>query len=256
MTTPRSYNTEAVVLRRIESGEADRIITLFTPEHGKVKAIARGVRKPKSKLAGTVEMFTHCSLQISRGHGLDVIGQGEAIHPFLPLKTDLNRSSCAFYLVDLVNRFTEERQENAQLFGLLVSKLVELCDAAATEIVIRHFEVDLLQLMGYRPNLRHCVDCNSIIEPKTNAFSPAGGGLICPECAGKQQACLPVSVNAIKVLRLLQGGEYAMARRVNLGEKLASELQQVLRCYIEYLLERRVKSADWMDKIRHESQTG
>ncbi len=239
-------------MRRTESGEADRIVTLFTMEYGKIRAVAKGVRKPKSKLAGLVEMFTHCSLQISRGKGLDIISQGESVHTFLPLKTDLKRSSCAFYAVELVNRFTAEHQENARLFELLQTKLLELCESASTDILLRHFEVTLLHLVGYQPNLYRCVACNSLLQPRTNAFSPSGGGILCPPCAGTEQVARPISVNAIKVLRLLQSGDHALAYRLNIENKLGTELEQVLRSYIEYLLERRVQSAAWLDRVKHD----
>ncbi|MDO8472223.1 MAG: DNA repair protein RecO [Dehalococcoidia bacterium] len=247
--TPRSYNTEAIVLRRTETGEADRIVTFFTPEHGKIRAVAKGVRKPKSKLAGLVEMFTHSSLLVARGHGLDVVSQGEAIHTFLPLKTDLDRSSRAFYVVELVSRFTAEQQESKPVFDLLLDTLSELCGPTDSNILLRSFEVNLLQCMGYRPNLHRCVNCNSLLQPRTNAFSASGGGIICPICAGAEQIARPISVNAIKVLRLLQSGDYDTACRVNIAKPLASELEQVLRSYVEYLLERRVKSAAWMDHV-------
>lgn len=255
MTAPRSYRTEAIVLRRTEHGEADRIVTFFTPEYGKLKAVAKGVRKPKSKLAGLVEMFTHSSLQMARGHGLDVVSQGEAIHPFLPLKTDLQRSSCAFYVVELVNRFTMEHQENEQLFHLLLTALTGLCDSANTSLLLRWFEMDLLQSMGYRPNLHSCVNCNAVLEPKTNAFSPAGGGVVCPTCAGAEPTARAITVNAIKVLRLFQNDDYSTASRLNIGAQLGSELEQVLRSYVEYLLERKIQSASFLDRLKNETPT-
>lgn len=247
--TPRSYNTEAIVLRRTETGEADRVVTFFTPDYGKIKAIAKGVRKPKSKLAGLVEMFSHTSILIARGHGLDVVSQGETLHTFLPLKTELERSSRAFYVAELVNRFTAERQEGKAVFDLLLSTLNELCHTADADILLRNFEMNLLQCMGYRPGLHHCVNCNSLLLPRTNAFSVSEGGVMCPACAGAEQVARPISVNAIKVLRLLQCGDYATACRVNIGKPLASELEHILRSYVEYLLERRVQSAVWMDHV-------
>ncbi|MBI2957509.1 MAG: DNA repair protein RecO [Chloroflexi bacterium] len=252
MTPPRSYRAEAIVLRRTELGEADRVVTFFTAEYGKLKAVAKGVRKPKSKLAGLVELFTHSTLQIARGRGLDVLSQGEVIHPFLPLKTDLARSSCAFYVAELVSRFTVEHQENVDLFDILLGTMVELCETRKSDLLLRRFEMQLLQCMGYRPNLYHCTACNAQLKPTTNAFSPSGGGVLCPACAGADPAARGISVNSIKVLRLLQDGDWATALRVNIEEHLAGELEHVLRVYVEYLLERRVQSATWMDKVRSE----
>ncbi|HLC23378.1 MAG TPA: DNA repair protein RecO [Dehalococcoidia bacterium] len=254
MSAPRSYRTEAIVLRRTEFGEADRIVTFYTPEYGKLKAIAKGVRKPRSKLSGLVELFTHSTLLLSHGHNLDIVSQGEAIHPFVPLKNDLNRSGCAFYVVELVSRFTVEHQENAPVFDLLLATLVELCQTSNMDMLLRCFEADLLQCLGYRPNLHRCITCNSLLRPVANSFSPSGGGIICPACAGTEPVARPISANAIKVLRLLQNNDYAAICRVNMGKPLASEVEHVLRSYIEYLLERKVHSASWLDKLRHDAR--
>jgi DNA repair protein RecO (recombination protein O) len=250
MSAPRSYRTEAIVLRRTEYGEADRIITFYTPDYGKIKAIAKGVRKPKSKLAGIVELFTHSTLMISHGHGLDIVSQGEAIHSFVPLKSDLNRSACAFYLVELVSRFTAEHQENIAIFDLLLNTLVELCQTTDSDILLRCFETNLLQHLGYRPNLHRCITCNMLLRPVANYFSASGGGIVCPACNGTEPVARPISVNAIKVLRLLQTSDYAAICRVHVGKPLASEVEQTLRSYIEYVLERRVRSASWLDRVK------
>ncbi|MBI2853462.1 MAG: DNA repair protein RecO [Chloroflexi bacterium] len=250
MSSSKTYRTEGVVLRRSDSGEADRIITFLTPDKGKIHAVARGVRKPKSKLYGLVELFTHSSLMLAQGHSLDIVAQGETIHTFLPLKSDLQRSACAFYVAELVNRFTLEHEENRALFDLLIHTLEQLCCEKNVSLLLRHFEVNLLQCLGYRPNLHRCVECNALLQPVTNAFSPAGGGILCPGCVKTDQMARPISVDAIKVLRVLQGFDFATASRVRIKQGLAQEVEQVLRSYIEFLLEHKVQSAAWLDTLK------
>lgn len=253
MSAPRSYRTEAIVLRRTEFGEADRIVTFYTPGFGKLRALAKGVRRPRSKLSGHVEFFTHSSLLLAHGRNLDIVTQGETIHPFLPLKSDLHRSGCAFYVVELVSRSTVEHMENPPLFDLLLATLDRLCREEDMGLLLRYFEVNLLQCLGYRPNLYRCVGCNALLQPASNSFSPSGGGVLCPGCAGTEPLAHPISVDAIKVLRLLQSADYATASRVRIRKPLAAELEQVLRTYLEYLLERRIQSAAWLDRLKQEA---
>ncbi|MBI4235744.1 MAG: DNA repair protein RecO [Chloroflexi bacterium] len=257
-TSSRSYRTEGIVLRRTEAGEADRIVTFYTPDLGKIRALAKGVRKPKSKLGNLVELFTHSSLMLAHGRSLDVVQQGEPLHPFLPLKTDLHRSGCAFYVAELVSRFTMERLENRRLFDLLLATLEGLCEEENVALLLRHFEMGLLQCQGYRPNLHRCVSCNSLLLPEANYFSASGGGILCPSCAraGAEPLARPVSVDAIKVLRLMQSADFATVNRVRIKPALAQELENLLRGYIEYLLEARVKSAAWLDRVKAPGPAG
>lgn len=250
MVSPRSYRTESIVLRRYDSGEADRIVTLFTPEFGKLRVVARGIRKPKSKLASLVETFTHSSLLLGRGHNMDVVAQGEVLNAFTPLKSNLERSGCAFYVAELVSRFTADHAETRVLFDLLANTLNSLCTEVRMGFLLRHFDMNLLQCVGYRPNLHRCVTCNARLKPESNYFSPSGGGVLCPACFGSEPVSRPISVNAIKALRLLQSNDFANASRVRLGGELTLELEQLMRSYVEYLLERKVQSAVWLDKLR------
>jgi DNA repair protein RecO (recombination protein O) len=256
MSTPRTYQTEAVVLRRTEFGEAGRIATFYTPHLGKLKALAKGVRRPKSKLSGHVELFTHSSLLLARGRSLDVVTQGQTINCFLPLKTDLLRSSQAFYVAELIDRFTAEHIENQPLFDLLITTMDRLCQLQNTDLLLRHFEVSLLQFLGYQPNMHRCISCNVLLRPTTNVFSPSGGGILCPACVDTEPMVRPISVDAIKVLRLFQNADYPAATRVKIKRVLATEIEHVLRSYIEYLLEGRIQSATWIDRLRRNETVG
>ena len=252
MTTPKVYKTEAIVLKRMNLGEADRILTLYTPNLGKFKAIAKGVRRPKSRLGGHVELLSHSALMLARGRNLDIITQGEAISSFLPLRGDLWRASVAFYAAELVEQFTPERVENYPLYKLLLNTLHWLCEAQDGELALRYFELHLLTHLGYKPQLQQCLGCKTSLEPTTNFFSPSGGGVLCPQCRGEEPLARPISLNALKVMRFLQKSEYAKASRVRLNAELSRELEQTMRHYIRYLLEREVKSVEFLDRLRRE----
>ncbi len=253
MTSPRTYQTEAIVIKRIKLGEADRILTIYTPSFGKLKAVAKGTRRPKSKLGGHVELLTHSRLMLARGRNLDIITQAQTIDNFLPIKDDLDRLSRGLYMAELVDSFTGEHIEDRHLFDLLLETLKQLSQPTYCEPILRYFELNLLDHLGYRPQLQHCTECNSPLNPETNFFSPKMGGILCHQCGFKEPMSRPLSLNALKVLRLWQNCNFAAVLKVKINRELAAELEQVMREYIKYLLEKQLKSTAWLDRLKTES---
>lgn len=252
MTAPKVYKTEAIVLKRINLGEADKILTLYTPNLGKLSAIAKGVRRPRSKMGGHLELLTHSSLMLARGQNLDIITQSETISSFLPLRGDLWRASLAIYAAELVEQLTAEHVENYPVYKLLLDTLHQLCEAQDGELTLRYFELNLLTHLGYKPELHHCLGCKSPLEPTANFFSASGGGVLCPACREKEPQSQHISLNALKVMRFLQQSDYPRASRVRMNEELSRELESLMRHYIRYILEREVKSVAWLDRLRKE----
>lgn len=178
----RLYRTSAIVLKRQDFGEADRILTLFTPELGKLRAIAKGVRKITSRKSGHVELFTYSDLLIAKGRNLDIVTQAETIRPFLGLRQELPRITYAYYIAELVDQFTEEGDENRPLFDLLLATLQTLGETNDLRRTARYFELRLLDAVGYRPQLFHCVRCHKEVAPVDNFFGIEAGGVLCPDC--------------------------------------------------------------------------
>jgi len=244
------YKTEAIVLRYRDLGEADRLITIYTPFRGKFTAIAKGVRRTKSRLAGHLEPLSYSSMMLAKGQNLDIITQGQTIESFLPLRQDLWRTTCALYAAELVERFTPEHAEHYAVFRLLLDTLHRLTEEDKPDLALRYFEVQLLGLLGYRPELYRCIQCQSALQPVVNYFSAGAGGALCPQCA--EPWAKRLSVNALKVLRLLQWGSWEEVRRLHLRGDLSEEVEALLRDYIRYLLEREVNAAGLMDTLRRE----
>src|SRR3990172_4479760 len=183
MPPPRVYKTPAIVLRQRKLGEADKILSLYTPNYGKLDAVAKGVRRPTSRLAGHVEPLTYSSFLLAQGRQLDIVTQAEAIEAFGPLREQLERTGHALYAAELVDRFTPERQEAYSVFRLLLETLRRLAERDDLETCVRFFEVQLLAELGYRPQLAECVGCGAALKPGTNYWHAAGGGVLCPACA-------------------------------------------------------------------------
>ncbi len=250
MPNPRTYQTEAIIIKKTKLGEADRILTLYTPDLGKIQAVAKGVRRPKSKLAGHLELLTHSLVSLARGRNLDTIIGSQTIDSFLPLKSDLHLTAYALYATELVNQFTADHMENHPLFRLLLETMRELCQAANSDLLLRYFEMHLLNEVGYRPQLYQCVICHQPLQPVINSFSASAGGVLCPNCRFSEPFTYPLSVNAQKILRLLQDGDWTLVGRLKLTPELSYELESVMRHYLRYLLEREVKSVAWLDTLR------
>jgi len=253
MSSPRNYQTEAIIIKKTKLGEADSILTLYTPHLGKIQGFAKSLRKPKSKLAGHLELLTHSLVSLARGRNIDTITGSQTITSFLPLKTNLELSSRALYVIELVNQFTADHIENYRLFQLLLETLENLCQAGDNELVLRYFELHLLNEVGYRPQLQHCVSCRATLQPVINSFSPGSGGVLCPDCSQSQPLTYPLSVNALKVLRLIQSSDYSTVGRLKVDQQLSNELEAIVRNYIKYLLEREVKSVAWLDTLKWEA---
>ena len=264
MDTPRNYQTQGIILKQTKLGEFDKIVTIYTPEFGKLKAVAKGACRPKSKLGGNVEPLTHSLMLLAKGRNLDIITQSQTTNGFQALKSDLWRMACGLYILELIDSFTVEGSENRPLFDLLVDILSRLSEPDSNEAILRYFELHLLHYLGYRPQLHRCVSCDSPIKPVVNFFSPSKGGLLCPNCnaqenrsyehieTGSLKPSLPISVAALKVLRLWQSCDYANAMRVRVKPELSYELERVLCEYIRYILQRELKSLTWLKELKKE----
>jgi DNA repair protein RecO (recombination protein O) len=252
MSRPKVYQTEAIILNRHRFGEADQLLVLYTPHRGKLRAVAKGALRTKSKLGGHLEPLCHSLLLLAEGKNLDIVTQCQTINSFLPLREDLWHTSCALYAAELVDCFTAENLENYPLYKLLLNTLDRLCQASppqAGQLALRYFELHLLNYIGYWPELQVCLSCQQPLEPTANYFSASAGGVLCPLCRHSEPLSQPLSVNALKVLRHFQQNTYSMASRLRLNPQLQLELERLLRSYINYLLEHQVKSAAWLDRL-------
>lgn len=252
-TQSRVYRAEAVVLKGYDYGEADRILTLYTPQAGKLRAIAKGMRKTKSRLGGHLDLFTRSTLLIARRRQLDIVTQAETIDAFRPLREDLSRLSYAHYVAELVDGFSAEDLGNAALYDLLLLTLHRVASHPRPDIAVRSFEMRLLDVTGFRPQLHRCLQCETAIEPEVNTFSVKLGGVLCPHCRFADSAAPPISVNALKLLRNLQRDETPVLGLSDLPAELGDEVERRLQEYITYRLEARPRSVSFLDRLRSES---
>ncbi|HEX2986890.1 MAG TPA: DNA repair protein RecO [Chloroflexota bacterium] len=249
---PRIYRTRGVVLKRTDLGEADKILTIYSYSSGKLRAVAKGVRRPSSKLGGHVDDLSYSDMLLARGRDLDVVTQSQTIDTFRGMREDLWRVSCGYYLTELVDSFNEDRIENHQLFELLVSSLQRLSQGDDLFTTVHFFELHMLEMVGYRPELTHCLSCRHEIKPETNYFGAILGGVLCPECGRREGTAQPISLGALKVLRYLQRLDAPPSGGLRLDVSTRREVDSTLRLDIEHLLERTLKSNAFLDRLRLE----
>jgi DNA repair protein RecO (recombination protein O) len=253
----RIYRTEGVVLRRQDLGEADRLTTIYSRDYGKLRLVAKGVRKPRSRKAGHLEPFTRVSLLIARGRELDIITQVETIDDFSGFRYDLDQLGRASYIVELLDRFSvEEGEGNHTQYQLVLNSFDRLAQVELNpRSVILYFELRLLDLVGFRPELFSCVSCGSEIRPEDQFFSNHLGGILCPKC-GRGKKNPSISLAGLKVLRHYQRSNYETAALPRVSKELFKEVEHLMERYINYLLESQLNVPDFMRRIEHLHRKG
>jgi DNA repair protein RecO (recombination protein O) len=253
MTRERTFRTEAIVLRRTDFGEADRLLTLFSREYGKLTAVAKGARKPQTRKTGHVELFMRTQFLLAKGRDLAIITQAELVEAYPDLRTDLVRTTYASYLVELLDRFTADEDPHLGKYNLLADALGWLATSDNWLLAARVYELRLLAMAGFQPQLFHCVGCQEPVTEQDQFFSAELGGLLCPGCQPADRKARPVSAAAVKLLRYLQTRNWQTVQALQLRRALHTELESIMHFYLTYILERHLKSVEFLHRLRREA---
>ena len=256
MARTRTIRTETIVLRHQVFGEADRLLTLLTPSHGKLRAIAKGVRRPSSRKSGHLDLYMRADVLLSRGRNLYIVTQAQTIDAYRQLREDLVRSSYASCSVELLDSFTPDGDPNIDLYWLLEKMLSRINVSNNLSITMRHYELHLLEMVGFRPELEFCLGNNELIQPEDQYFDAIAGGVICPNCGSGQSNVWPVSMDTLKLMRFLQRNTYSSIQNLTVRTEVASELEKIQLHYITVQLEKQLKSVDFLDRVRRLSNSG
>jgi DNA repair protein RecO (recombination protein O) len=248
--TERTLKVDAVVLRHSDWGEADRLLTLYSREQGKLRAIAKGVRKIQSRKAGHLEPFTRTTIMLAKGQDLWIVTQAEAANLYQPIREDLQKMAQAAYVVELLDRFTYEEGQNWQLYKLLTETLERLSSSNDDFIPVKYYEMRLLELLGYRPLLFECAACGEEVTAQDQYFSADLGGVLCPKCVNRGQSVRQVSLDALRYLRHIQRSDYKDASRADPPPAVRLEMDALQNYYLTYLLERSLNSPEFIKQIR------
>jgi DNA repair protein RecO (recombination protein O) len=247
----RLYVTDAIVLSRFDYGEADRILTLFTPGLGKIKAIAKGIRRPTSRIGGSLEPLAELRLQLARGRTFDVVTQVTMLDPWLGLRERLEVTATAWYCAELVDRSLEERSAAEPLY-LLLRRTCQLLDAGmAPGRVARWFEMRLCDELGVRPEVDRCVECGRLLEPDDALrWVPPLGGALCAAHPGPSQAVAGLSADALRVLKAYQRMDVEALAGLRLPRTVEAEVERLLGEFVRHATERDTRSRRFLEEIR------
>lgn len=242
------YKTEGIVLRTRNIGEADRIITLYTREHGKVEGVARGSRRVRSRLIGGTQLFTHGRYMMFSGRSLETVSQAEIKRSFVGLREDLIKLAHASYIAELLDVSLEPGEPSEELFTLLEEAFIALDEDVSPALVVRWFELRLMDLLGYHPELYTCVGCGG--EPEAARFSVREGGLLCPRCVVRDTTAIPISRGTVEWMKrlLVTGGSRLGVMKLSREDDRV--LEAVGRSYIDYRLSRPLKSLSFLSSIK------
>lgn len=238
-----TYMTEGVILRRVDYGEADRILTVLTRDRGKIGVIARGVRKSGSRLAAQTDLFARSRMQLARGRGeLDVLIQAQTEGSAAPL-ADARRTACASVCAELTDRVLESNHPDEETFDLVVEALHDCTDQkrdprAALVWLTRR----MIDRLGYAPQLHECAACGTKLAETSAWFSAVAGGLLCTRCATSDPGSVECSVRVIKVLRVAATGDRDLYRSLRLDEQSLVILEAVAERELAQHLDRQLRS--------------
>lgn len=236
---PGLYKDEAIVLKTIKLGEADRIVTLLTRTHGKVRAVAKGVRRTKSRFGARLEPFTQVDLLIYRGRNLDTITSAHIIEPFAGIRGDYGRLTAATALVEFVEKITPDQERNTPTYSLLLGGLEAVANGGGTTVVPA-FLLKLLSVSGYHPQLRVCAGCGRV--DGLSGFSAALGGAVCDACWRDDRDAVRLTGDRIALLSLLLASDFGHPA----DAEAVVEVTHVLKSYAEYHLESPLRSIRYL----------
>lgn len=246
-----TYHADGIVLRRGNFGEADQIVTILTRYHGKISAVAKGVRRMGSRKGGNLDLLNHVKLYLAEGKNMDIITEVELANAWPRLKVDLAKVAVSYQIIELANEFVSERQENKAVFDLTLEALGYLEQDENPEQTLAIYQVKLLDIVGYQPELSKCVRCGKALQPEGLALSPALGGVIGPEERENDELAWGISADTLKVWRFFLTSEFSAGMKLKVPPEVARQVARSLQYYLEYLLERELKSPGLLQDVKN-----
>lgn len=246
----KNYRVEAIVIKRLNINEADRLIWLLTKEQGFIRVKARGVRKIKAKLKGGLELFVNSKIDLARGNSIDVITGVQIIESFSNLRNNLSSTSVSFYFSELIISLLSDQQSEPEIYRLLRSSLERLDRVDSRQerdLVVAYFLVKLLSLAGYQPELNRCFVCGNRITDGGNRFGLSQGGLICKNC--RIDRSVKINLPTIKLIRHLITND--RLGRVKIGRQYLAETIRIMEQFVEEVIERRLKSNQFLKEVNN-----
>jgi DNA repair protein RecO (recombination protein O) len=249
------YKDYGIILKATNFGEADKLLTILSKSKGKIRAIAKGIRKSKAKFSGSLEPFTYCHIMIVQGKkDLDLITGVDVIKSFKNLRTDLKRTATAYLLSELIDKLTEVHQPQFHIFQEFNMALEKLNSPEYVDLTLLkdYFIINILNILGYRPEIKVCQICHQKISGNRDHFSPNLGGVICENCVSKNGEAIPISIESLKIIQLFTHNDINIIDKI--PDKNKKELSGILEMFLQYISERKIKSLKFYNHILQEEK--
>jgi len=243
--------TSGIVIRKVNVGEADRILTVLTRDRGKIRVVAKGVRRPRAKLTGFTDMFHYNDFVLAEGRNLDIVTSAVTVERFIKEGMELERIALMYYLCELVNRLIEETAEVPGSFELLRETFNYIKNHEVSPVVIKsYFEMKMLLLLGFAPELYKCVGGEVELNDGDDlSFSVRLGGVLQGDARTKDDFASPISSNTLKFLRVLQQMPLEEVLKVKASQEIVEQTSSITSDFIEYMMEGKVKSLSVLGEL-------
>jgi DNA repair protein RecO (recombination protein O) len=243
------FHAEGIVLKSRDYQETAQLLTILTLDHGKIDAIVKGVRKPSSSLRSGTQQLSRSRFLFYAGRNLATVTQCEVQSIYAPLRQDLGRLAYACYLVEIADSVVMPGQANPAMYNLLKQGL-EMLAAAPPGLVARAFEARTLKILGLEPRLDRCAACGGPLTGGGRVtVAPAAGGAVCPGCCGREGPEYRVMPGSIKIWQQLNHMQWRLLQRLQVSPARARELEEIMPAFLEYYLDRRLKSRIFINTI-------
>ena len=244
-----NYKTEGIVLKSIKLGEADKIITIYSSERGKISAVAKGIRKTKSKFGARLEPFSHVSLMLYDGRNLDIVTQVELISSFKEIREDFDKVVYGAAMLDLLEKLCPLEEKDEIVFDFVLSSLRALSIASRNvPLLLAAFDLKLMSIAGFRPNLTSCAVCSQEASTlkKELIFSCEWGGLLCDKCGLSDIEAMSIGRTTLEALNEIMRREMEDVVNLEVSKRLEKELLMLSQRHVKYYLQARLKSREYL----------
>ena len=244
-----NYKTQAINLKTYNLGEADKIVVIYSRDHGIIKCVAKGIKKPASKLGGRMQVFNANNLMLADGRNLDIVCQAESIENFSKIREDLTRLSYAFYCIELVNLFGTDNDPNSKnIYDILFETLKNISIFTQVEEIlwaVMRFKLKLAQCLGYEVELEHCAKCNCEEQEFStyHYFSAEAGGVVCNECGNISNKSFEIDKRYIKLFKDAINYDFPFEKE-HTDKMLLFSSFNILKEFISHRSDKKLKTPD------------
>ncbi len=243
------YKTDAIVLGHRNLGEADKILTLFSPDRGKIHAVARGVRRPRNPILAGSQLFSYSRFLIVEGRNLDSISQCEIKESFYRIRQNLESMAYGLYFAELLRASTPIEDKNRELFRFFLKTLYLLQEWENKEVLARIYEVKLMAIQGFAPEVFSCVSCGQS-RSSSIYFSPSMGGILCFNCHKTDENAVSISSETLVAFQKMLMQTYEKLKNINISKYTREQLSNILSLFISHQIDRKLKTVQFIKDIK------